>query len=316
MSAFLGRRLIEMVPVVILVTAVSFGLIFILPGDPAMLIIGDRSAGSPELYQSLRRDLGLDRPVYVQYLDWLGRLAQGDFGRSTRDREPIVNGLMIRLPITLELSALAMVLALLISLPAGIMAAVRPNGAWDTVGSLVALVGIAMPPFFLAILLIYGMAVSVHLLPPSGFERFTDSPSRNLVLMILPAFTLGLGLAGPLMRQVRSGLLEVLGQEYITTARAKGLPSRIVLLGHALRNALIPVITVIGLQVGRLLGGTVIVETIFGIPGIGRWAVDSILLRDFPVVQAVCLIMAIGVLLANLLADFIYAVVDPRIAYR
>jgi peptide/nickel transport system permease protein len=316
MSAFLGRRLIEMVPVVILVTAVSFGLIFILPGDPAMLIIGDRSAGSPELYQSLRRDLGLDRPVYVQYLDWLGRLAQGDFGRSTRDREPIVNGLMIRLPITLELSALAMVLALLISLPAGMMAAVRPNGAWDTVGSLVALVGIAMPPFFLAILLIYGMAVSVHLLPPSGFERFTDSPSRNLVLMILPAFTLGLGLAGPLMRQVRSGLLEVLGQEYITTARAKGLPSRIVLLGHALRNALIPVITVIGLQVGRLLGGTVIVETIFGIPGIGRWAVDSILLRDFPVVQAVCLIMAIGVLLANLLADFIYAVVDPRIAYR
>ncbi|MFN8521683.1 MAG: ABC transporter permease [Chloroflexota bacterium] len=316
MTAFLGRRLIEMVPVVVLVTAVSFGLIFVLPGDPAMLIIGDRSAGSPELYQSLRRDLGLDRPVHVQYLDWLGRMVQGDFGRSTRDREPIVNGLLIRLPITLELSALSLLLALVIALPSGIVAAVRPNGLWDTLGSLIALGGIAMPPFFLAILLIYGLAVSLHLLPPSGFERFSDSPGRNLLLMILPGITLGLGLAGPLMRQVRSGLLEVLGQEYVNTARAKGLPPRIVLLGHALRNALIPIITVIGLQVGRLLGGTVIVETMFGIPGIGRWAVDSILLRDFPVVQAVCLIMAVAVLLANLLADVIYAVVDPRIAYR
>ena len=316
MTAYLGRRLIEMVPVVILVTTVSFALIFVLPGDPAMLIIGDRAAGSPELYESLRRDLGLDRPVYVQYVDWLSRVVQGDFGRSTRDREPIVNGLKIRLPITLELSALAMLLSLVIAVPAGILAAVRPNGIWDALGSVVALGGIAMPSFFLAIVLIYGLAVTLQLLPPSGFERFADSPGRNLLLMILPAVTLGMGLAGPLMRQVRSGLLEVLGQEYVTTARAKGLPPRIVLIGHALRNALIPIITVIGLQVGRLLGGTVIVETMFGIPGIGRWAVDSILLRDFPVVQAVCLIMAIGVLLANLLADLIYAVVDPRIAYR
>jgi peptide/nickel transport system permease protein len=316
MTAYLARRLVEMVPVVILVTAVSFALIFVLPGDPAMLIIGDRSAGSPELYESLRRDLGLDRPVYLQYVDWLGRVVQGDFGKSTRDREPIVNGLKIRLPITLELSALAMILSLAIAIPAGIVAAVRPNGLWDALGSVVALGGIAMPSFFLAILLIYLMAVQIQWLPPSGYERFTDSPGRNLLLMILPAITLGLGLAGPLMRQVRSGLLEILGQEYITTARSKGLQSRVVLLGHALRNALIPIITVIGLQVGRLLGGTVIVETMFGIPGIGRWAVDSILLRDFPVVQAVCLIMAVGVLLANLLADLIYAVVDPRIGYR
>jgi peptide/nickel transport system permease protein len=220
-------------------------------------------------------------------VDWLGRVMQGDFGKSTRDREPIVNGLKIRLPITLELSALAMLLSLVIAIPAGIVAAVRPNGFWDAVGSVVALGGIAMPSFFLAILLIFLMAVQFQWLPPSGFERFTDSPGRNLLLMILPAITLGLGLAGPLMRQVRSGLLEILGQEYINTARAKGLQPRVVLLGHALRNALIPIITVIGLQVGRLLGGTVIVETMFGIPGIGRWAVDSILLRDFPVVQAV-----------------------------
>lgn len=316
MTAYLGRRLIEMIPVIILVTAVSFALIFVLPGDPAMLIIGDRSAGSPELYESLRRDLGLDRPVHLQYVDWLGRVVQGDFGKSTRDREPIVNGLKIRLPITLELSALAMLLSLVIAIPAGIIAAVRPNGFWDALGSIIALGGIAMPSFFLAILLIFLLAVQFQMLPPSGYERFMDSPVRNLQLMILPAVTLGLGLAGPLMRQVRSGLLEILGQEYITTARAKGLQPRVVLLRHALRNVLIPIITVIGLQVGRLLGGTVIVETMFGIPGIGRWAVDSILLRDFPVVQAVCLIMAIGVLLANLLADLIYAVVDPRIAYR
>jgi peptide/nickel transport system permease protein len=316
MTAFLGQRLIQMIPVVILVTAVSFSLIFVLPGDPALLIIGDRSAGTPEMYESIRRELGLDRPVYVQYFDWLGRVVQGDFGKSTRDREPIVNGLKTRLPITLELSALAMILSVLIALPVGVISAVRPNGVLDTIGSVVALGGIAMPSFFLGILLIFGMAVWLQVLPPSGFERFTDSPGRNLQLMILPAITLGLGLAGPLMRQVRSGLLEILGQEYVNTARAKGLPPRVVLIRHALRNALIPIITVIGLQFGRLLGGTVIVETMFAIPGIGRWAVDSIFLRDFPVVQAVCLVMAVGVLLANLLADLIYAVVDPRIAYR
>jgi len=316
MTAFLGQRLIQMIPVVILVTAVSFSLIFVLPGDPALLIIGDRSAGTPEMYESIRRELGLDRPVYVQYFDWLGRVVQGDFGKSTRDREPIVNGLKTRLPITLELSALAMILSVLIALPVGVISAVRPNGVLDTIGSVVALGGIAMPSFFLGILLIFGMAVWLQVLPPSGFERFTDSPGRNLQLMILPAITLGLGLAGPLMRQVRSGLLEILGQEYVNTARAKGLPPRVVLIRHALRNALIPIITVIGLQFGRLLGGTVIVETMFAIPGIGRWAVDSIFLRDFPVVQAVCLVMAVGVLLANLLADLIYAIVDPRIAYR
>ena len=316
MIAYLVQRLVQIIPVVLLVTAVSFGLIFVLPGDPAMLLIGDRAAGSREMYDSIRRDLGLDRPVYVQYLDWLGRVVQGDFGKSTRDQQPISAGLVLRLPVTLELAALAMVLSVVIGLPAGILSALRPNGILDTLGSLVALGGIAMPSFFLAILLIYGLAVILQLLPPSGFERFTDDPVRNLQLMILPAITLGLGLAGPLMRQVRSGLLEIMQQEYITTARAKGLAPRLVLLRHALRNALIPIITVIGLQVGRLLGGTVIVETMFAIPGIGRWAVDSILLRDFPVVQAVCLVMAIGVLLANLLADLIYAVVDPRITYR
>ena len=316
MIAYLAQRLVQIIPVVLLVTAVSFGLIFVLPGDPAMLLIGDRAAGSREMYDSIRRDLGLDRPVYVQYLDWLGRVVQGDFGKSTRDQQPISAGLVLRLPVTLELAALAMVLSVVIGLPAGIVSALRPNGILDTLGSLVALGGIAMPSFFLAILLIYGLAVILQLLPPSGFERFTDDPVRNLQLMILPAITLGLGLAGPLMRQVRSGLLEIMQQEYITTARAKGLAPRLVLLRHALRNALIPIITVIGLQVGRLLGGTVIVETMFAIPGIGRWAVDSILLRDFPVVQAVCLVMAVGVLLANLFADLVYAVVDPRITYR
>src|SRR4051812_25230564 len=238
MAAFLSRRLIEMIPVVILVTAVSFALIFVLPGDPAMLIIGDRSAGSPELYQSLRRDLGLDRPVYIQYIDWLGKVVQGDFGKSTRDREPIVNGLKIRLPITLELSALAMVLSLVIAIPAGIVAAVRPNGFWDMLGSVVALGGIAMPSFFLAILLIFGLAVSLHLLPPSGFERFTDTPSRNLLLMILPSITLGLGLAGPLMRQGWSGFLGGLGQAFGPKGRGKGVQPGGGFVGQAMRQGL------------------------------------------------------------------------------
>lgn len=313
MTSYVAQRLGQMIPVMLLVSVISFALTFLLPGDPARLILGDQMAADPDAYQAIRRELGLDRPVAVQYLDWLGGTLRGDLGTSTRDRLPVVEGIRERLPVTLELSALAMLLALMVALPAGIISAVKPNSRWDVGCSLFSLWGVAIPHFWLGILLIYGFAVFLDLLPPSGFVPLAEDPLLNLKHMILPALTLGIGLSAVIMRQVRSSLLEVLQQDYVVTARAKGLSVRAVVARHALKNALIPVVTVIGLQVGLLFGGAVITESIFSIPGLGRWAVDSILWRDFPVVQAVSLVMATGVLLTNLATDIAYAFIDPRI---
>jgi peptide/nickel transport system permease protein len=314
MTKYIGQRLVQLIPVVLLVSFVSFGIIFLLPGDPALVILGDQGLIDKQMYESTRRELGLNDPIPIQYLKWLGRTLHGDLGTSTRDHEPIARGLIARLPVTLELGALALLLAVAVAVPGGILAAIKPNSVWDVGVSVFSLLGVAMPSFWLAILLIYGLAVNLRLLPPSGYEAFTTHPLENLRLMILPAVTLGWGLAGVLMRQVQSSMLEVLQQEYVTTAWAKGLPPGLVLMRHALKNALIPIITVAGLLIGRLLGGAVIIETIFGLPAVGRWAVDSILYRDFPVVQAVTLVLAVGVLLSNLVADVLYSVVDPRIA--
>lgn len=316
MGTFIAQRLVQMIPVVLLVSIISFALLFLLPGDPARLILGDQQAGNQEAYEAVRKEMGLDRPVPLQYLDWLGKTLRGDLGKSTRDRQPVTEGIRERLPVTLELAAFALLLALVIALPAGIVSAMRPNSWWDRVFSVFSLAGVAVPHFWLGILLIYGLAIFAKLLPPSGHVAFTEDPRANVAHLILPAITLGLGIAAVIMRQTRSALLEVLQQEYIVAARAKGLSNRKVVLRHALKNALIPVITVIGLQVGLLFGGAVITESIFSIPGIGRWAVDSILQRDFPVVQAVCLIMAIGVLLTSLATDCVYAFIDPRIRRR
>jgi peptide/nickel transport system permease protein len=305
-----------MIPVLLLVSMVSFSLTFLLPGDPALLILGDQLAADEEAYQQVRDELGLDRPVPVQYLDWLQKLVRGDLGTSTRDRLPVIQGILARLPVTLELSVLAMVIALAIALPTGIISAIKPNTPWDIGCSLFALWGIAIPHFWLGILLIYGFAVFADLLPPSGFVPFPQDPIANLQHMILPALTLGIGLSAVIMRQVRSSLIEVLHQDYIVTARAKGLPAAAVVTRHALKNGLIPVVTVIGLQVGLLFGGAVITESIFSIPGLGRWAVDSILWRDFPVVQAVSLVLALGVLSTNLITDLAYGLIDPRIHHR
>jgi peptide/nickel transport system permease protein len=316
MGTYILQRVLQMIPVMVLASIISFSIIFLLPGDPALLILGDQLASDRTVYEAKRAELGLDRPVPVQYLDWLGKTVRGDFGTSTRDRQPVVQGMRDRLPVTLELAGLAMVLALAISLPAGIISALKPNSKWDIVTSLVAFSGIALPNFWFGILLIYLLAVVLRWLPPSGYVPFSEDPAQNLIRMIMPAITLGLGLSAVLMRQTRSSLLEVLHQDYMTTARAKGLAQKAVVLRHAFKNALIPVVTVIGLQLGLLFGGAVITETIFSIPGVGRWAVDSITTRDFPVVQAVSLVLAVGVLLANLLADIAYAYIDPRIHYR
>lgn len=316
MTTYIVQRIFQMVPVMLLASVVSFSIIFLLPGDPALLMLGDQLASNREIYEAKRRELGLDRPIPIQYLDWLGRTARGDLGISTRDKQPVLSGVGERLPVTLQLTSMAMLVALVIALPTGIVSALRPNSPWDIGCSLFSFFGVAVPNFWLGILLIYAFAVTLRVLPPSGFIPFSQDPLQNLQRMIMPSLTLGLALSALLMRQVRSSLLEVLQQDYMTTARAKGLSPKLVVLRHALRNGLIPVVTVVGLQVGALFGGAVITESIFSVPGLGRWAVDSILQRDFPVVQSVSLIMAIGVLTTNLIADVAYAYIDPRIHYR
>ena len=316
MATYIIQRVFQMIPVMVLASIISFSIIFLLPGDPALLILGDQLASDRTVYEAKRAELGLDRPLPIQYLDWLGKTVRGDLGTSTRDRQPVVQGLRERLPITLQLAGFSLLLAIVIAIPAGIISALKPNSKWDIASSLVAFGGIAIPNFWFGILLIYFFAVFLKWLPPSGYVPFSEDPAGNLSRMLMPAFTLGLGLSAVLMRQTRSSLLEVLHQDYMTTARAKGLAPKVVVLGHALKNGLIPVVTVLGLQLGLIFGGSVITESIFSIPGIGRWAVDSITTRDFPVVQAVSLVMAIGVLLANLLADIAYAYIDPRIHYR
>lgn len=315
MGKFIIRRLIIMVPVVLLVTMIAFSIILLLPGDPALAILGEELARDKQLYQALRDELGLDRPIPVQYFDWLTKALRGNLGISVRNRQPIVEAIQQHLPPTIELSFIAMIISLIIAVPVGIISAVRPNSIEDMVGTVIAMVGVAVPHFWLGILFIYAFAVYWRILPPSGYVSIFDDPGQNLKLMLMPAFTLGLGMGATVMRQIRSSLIEVMQQEYIVTARAKGLRENLVVTRHALKNALIPVVTVIGLQVGRLFGGAVVTETIFSIPGAGRLAVDSIYFRDFPVVQAVILVMAVAVLFCNLAADVLYAYIDPRVRY-
>jgi len=314
-SGYILRRLVAMVPVLFFVSIVTFAVNLLLPGDPALAYIGETNINDRQMYLAVRQELGLDQPLPVQYAKWMGHALQGDFGRSIRTREPALEGLLARLPVTLELSLIAMLISLFIAVPIGLLSAVRPNSKLDLSGTLVGMVGIAVPDFWLAILLIYIMAVWLRVLPSSGFVPLEGGAWQNLQAMLLPSLALGMGLAAVVMRQLRSSLIEVLQQEYVLVARAKGLRSSTVLRRHALKNALIPVVTIIGLQSGRLLGGAVLIETIFSLPGLGRLAADSILFRDYPMLEGVVFILALAVMLASLATDVAYAALDPRIRY-
>jgi len=310
------RRLIYIVPLLFLVTVVTFSIALLLPGDPALAYIGEANMRDRAMYETMRKELGLDQPIPVQYAKWVGRVLRGDFGRSIRTREPALEGLLARFPVTLQLTAMAMAVALLIAVPVGIVSAVRPNSTADKAGTVIAMSGVAIPDFWLGIMLIYVFSVWLKVLPPSGYVPMSQGFGLSLQSMLLPAVSLGMALSAVLMRQLRSSLLEVLQQDYVRVARAKGLEEKIVVGRHALKNALIPVVTVIGLKTGRLFGGAVVVETIFALPGLGRLAADSIFFRDFPMLQGVVLILALAVLSANLLTDVLYAFLDPRIRYR
>ena len=307
------RRLLLMVPVLLVVTLMVFSLMLLLPGDPAMALLGENL--DPEAYVTVRKALGLDQPVPVQYVRWLSRTLQGDLGRSLHTREPVLTAIGEHLPRTLYLTLAAMVVSLTIAAPAGVIAALKRNSALDTAATIAAMIGVAVPNFWLGVMCILFFSVMLGWLPVSGYVSLLEDPWASLQHMVLPALTLGTAIAAEVTRMTRSSLLEVLDREYIMTARAKGLGERVVILVHALKNALIPVVTIVGLQMGRLFGGAVVTESIFAVPGLGTLLVTGIFSRDFPIVQAVVLVMALAVLSCNLIVDLLYSWLDPRIRY-
>jgi peptide/nickel transport system permease protein len=312
---YILRRLVSMIPVLFIVSIIAFGLLYVLPGDPAIAIMGE-NAGNQETYRALRKELGLDQPLYMQYWGWLEKVLRGDLGRSIRTNEAVADVLLRRAPISLHVGLAGWIVGILIGMPIAILSAVRPGSKLDSFGTLFALGGVAIPSFFEALLFMYVFAVVLRWLPPSGYTSPFVDPLLSAKMLFMPAIVLGTHSAAVIMRQGRSALIEVLEQDYITTARAKGLREKLVMSRHALKNAMIPILTIVGLQVGNLLSGAVLTETIFAIPGVGRAAVDAIFFRDYPVLQGAVLMLTSAALIANLLTDLAYAYVDPRIRYR
>jgi len=308
------RRLLATVPVLLLVTAGVFALLHLTPGDPVDAMMAESADASTK--ESMRRELGLDRPIAVQYAAWMGRLLRGDLGRSIRNGEPVLENVSRRIRPSLQLALLAMAIALTIAFPVAIASAVRHNTGVDRLGTTFALFGICMPNFLLALLLIFVFGVTLRWLPISGYLDPLEEGWSGLRSLILPAVTLGLALAAVITRTLRSSLLEALAEDYVRTARAKGLSEWVVIRGHVLKNALIPVVTVLGLQLGTLIGGAVITEYVFALPGIGRLVVDAVFARDYPLVQGVILLIALGFIVSNLLVDLLYGYIDPRIRLR
>ncbi|MCA1644658.1 MAG: ABC transporter permease [Chloroflexi bacterium] len=311
MGGYILRRVLQAIPTLFLSTVAVFLLLRLLPGDPALVLAG--TDAPPEVISAVRQQMGLNEPLPVQYVLWLGHVVQGDFGRSILSKLPVSQLIAQRLPVTLQLAITAFVLSTLLALALGITAAVNQRSWVDwTINSFVGL-GIAVPNFWLGILLIILFALVLSWLPPGGHGDFTTDPGQALKLLILPAFTLALPSGLGLSRLVKATMLEVLYEDYVRTARAKGLASTSVLVGHALRNALIPLVTALGFDFGRLLGGAVIIESIFGWPGVGTLMLQGIGNRDYPVVQAGLLLLVVVFIGLNLLIDLSYGVLDPRI---
>jgi len=308
------RRLLATIPVLVLVTAGVFALIHLTPGDPIDVMMAESVDATVKA--NLRRELGLDRPIYVQYAAWTWRLLHGDLGRSIRNGEPVIENVGRRIRPSLQLAALAMAISLVVATPLGILSAARRNTSVDRVGTTFALFGICMPNFLLALLLIFFFGVKLRWLPISGYVDPLEEMLPGLRSLVLPALTLGLALAAVVTRTLRSSMLDALSEDYVRTARAKGLSESSIIRGHVLKNALIPVVTVLGLQLGTLIGGAVITEYVFALPGVGRLVVDAVFARDYPLVQGVVLLIAVGFILSNLAVDLLYGWIDPRIRYR
>jgi peptide/nickel transport system permease protein len=308
---FLVQRGFISVITLFLITLIVFTGVRLIPGDPARVMGG--TDADPAGLEEIRQKYGLRDPIPVQYLRWLALVLRGDFGESIRTREAVTHIVATKLPITLQLASYAILVALAIALPMGVLAAVRRNTAWDYLASGISLFGVSIPNFWLGIMLILALSVRLGWLPASGFVSFFQDPIGNTQRMLMPAFVLGTALAAVLMRQTRNSMIEVLSADYIRTARSKGLHPRVVVLRHAVRNGLIPVITLLGLQMGALIGGAVVTEQIFVVPGFGRLIVEAVFTRDYPLVQGVVLITASSYVLINLLVDVAYSLLNPRI---
>jgi peptide/nickel transport system permease protein len=311
MTSFVARRLLLTIPMMIAMSIIVFSIIRVIPGDPVLVILGLRA--TPESIAVLRRDLKLDDPIWTQYFTWAGRAVRGDLGLDYRTHENITHQLLTRLPVTLEMAALAMVMSAVMAIPLGILAAVRHRGPAEHGALLLGLLGISIPDFWLGVMLILIVSLVLGWLPSSGFVPLRVSIWGNLSHLLLPSFTLAVNLAAVSTRTTRAAVLEVLDRQYIRTARAKGLAERVVVLRHVLKNAAIPIVTVMGLQVGYVLGGAIVIEQIFSLPGIGKFTLDAVLERNYPVIQAVVLLVTFTFMIVNIITDCLYAALDPRI---
>jgi peptide/nickel transport system permease protein len=308
---FIVRRLLISVPVLLLVSLLSFAVIWLVPGDPAAAFAD--AGATPAQLAAIRHRLGLDEPFYLQAVDWYGRILHGDLGQSILLNRSVAAAIVERLPVTLSLTALALIFATLMGIVAGVLAAVRHRSWADQSIMALALLGLSVPEFWLGLMLIFGLAVRLRWFPAGGFVPITQSFSGWWHSMAMPAFTLAAVQVGFIARMTRSAMLEVLGQDFIRTAESKGLPHSIVVTRHGLPNALVPILTVLGIVTGALLGGAVVVEQVFSLPGVGRLIIGAVLSRDFPVIQGTLLFVAVIYLVVNLLVDILYALADPRV---
>jgi peptide/nickel transport system permease protein len=314
MWMWLLRRLGQILPTLLILSFLIFGLQQLMPGDPAMILAGEER-GDPQVLAQIRAELWLDRPLHEQYLRWISNVLAGDFGFSWRIRMPVAQLILEKLPVTAQLATMSFLIGALIGVPMGILSAVRRDRWADWLANAVALFGISTPNFWLGIMLILLISVQLGWLPPSGYVPLTEDFWQSIATTIMPAFVLGTNVAGVLMRHTRAAMLTALGQDYVRTARAKGLAERIVVWKHALRNALIPVVTLGTIEFGRLLAGAVLTEQIFTIPGFGKLVVDAVFNRDYPVVQGVVLTTALIFVLLSLLADLLYMAINPRLRH-
>ena len=314
MTKYLFRRLLSLIPTIFGITIIVFVVMRLIPGDPIENMLGTEY--DEEIATAYREELGLDQPVLVQYLRWLGKILQGDLGESIGGGRSVAGEILDRLPVSLELVLFAMIFAILVALPAGIISASRPHSKRDYASMVLALLGICIPGFFLGILLMLVFGMKLDWLPTSGYTPFGKDPVDHFVRMILPAIALGAQRSAILTRLIRASMLDALQQDYIIFARAKGVAETVILNLHALKNALIPTVTMVGLQIGYMLGGSIIIETLFGIPGLGSFGVQAIYQRDYPNVQGFMLVMSLVFVVSNLVVDLLYRVLDPQIRYE
>jgi len=313
MKQYILRRLLSIIPVLLLVSMISFSLV-LLTGDPVKAILGSET--DLETIERTRQQLGLDQPIHIQYLKWLGRVLQGDLGYSFQNKQPVMEAILQRFPVTVWLNVVTLAITIIIGIPAGLISALKRNSPVDFLTSVISLIGVTMPNFFLAIILIYIFSIGLNWLPPSGYVDPLQDPIAGFKSLLMPAITLGTAEAASIARMTRSSAQQVLAKPYITTAKAKGLPQKLIITRHLIKNSMIPVTTMLGMLIGISFGGAVVTETIFSLPGLGRLVVNSILARDFPMVQGTIIVLSLAFLLSNLIVDILYAYLDPRIRYH